>query len=327
MRMMSQITIADVLRCRRTLDTKGDAALAVMGKLLGFEIAPVQVSPNTDSERPLPLEPKPLEPWLGKPIISEPKLPGTDSRLELGPPPLPVTENRRGGKRPAEWDGPPLPAFDPTIHDRPPLIFDPLFLPIWTRAIISATLATPRPSGQPDVPRIVRFLAQQQVMERLPQRFRQSLSLGVQILIDLGDGMAPFRRDQFDLAKRIRATVGSSLCEILYFQNCPIRGAGHSGVWSWRRYRPPVTGRPVLVLSDLSISPIRTGAVQRDEWRTWGQELTLNGNPLIAFVPYPPDRWPRALDDTMMIVQWDRSTTARELFVTLRHKTRKPSCR
>jgi len=39
------------------------------------------------------------------------------------------------------------------------------------------------------------------------------------------------------------------------------------------------------------------------------------GCPLVAFVPYAPRRWPRALRRAMTIVQWDRRTSA----VTIRN--------
>ncbi|WP_395459887.1 hypothetical protein ACHMW5_36110 (plasmid) [Azospirillum melinis] len=151
----------------------------------------------------------------------------------------------------------------------------------------------------------------------------------MQVLIDLGEGMEPFRRDQFALLKRIRETVGHSQTETLYFQDCPSRGAGPRGAWSWTKHHPPATGRPILVLSDLLIGKVQrfAGIGLEGDWITWAHTLAESGNPIVAFVPYPPARWPLGLLRRVLMIPWDRTTTARTLHALLRGLSRKPQWR
>jgi hypothetical protein len=68
----------------------------------------------------------------------------------------------------------------------------------------------------------------------------------------------------------------------------------------------------VLALTDLGIARPMFDADWTDpeDWLELDRVLVRAGSPLIAFVPYPPSRWPPVLAAALTIVQWDRVTSA-----------------
>lgn len=49
------------------------------------------------------------------------------------------------------------------------------------------------------------------------------------MLIDLSEGMRPFRRDQTDIRDAVRAVLGEGAAEVLHFAGAPLWGAGPGG--------------------------------------------------------------------------------------------------
>lgn len=193
-----------------------------------------------------------------------------------------------------------------------PLPLEPLFFPRWMRGILSAGLATNSEIGEVDVNRVVKILASGKSVEELPLLSSPTLTRGVQLLIDRSHGMMPFIRDQIRLHEEILDVVGSDRVKTLRFVGCPTRGAGDGPKDKWSTYSPPLTGAPVLLLTDLgigkpSLSDERAGV---NEWLEFAHLVRKAKCPLIAFVPYDESRWPPALKNHMSIIQWDRNTTA-----------------
>lgn len=211
------------------------------------------------------------------------------------------------------------PSLDPPPGDFAPLPFAPLFKPAWERNLISATVATRAPNGPVDLPRLVDTAARGRPLRTIPRLPQPSLFRGVQVLVDLGEGMEPFARDQVHLLEEIRRIVGDEASAVVQFRNNPLRGAGATP-WTWGPYRPPHPGTPVLALTDLGIGgplldPDRSN---EREWLTFAERLAHAACPFVALVPYPEQRWPRKLRRQITIISWDRSTTVGEVFRKIR---------
>jgi hypothetical protein len=215
---------------------------------------------------------------------------------------------------------PPLEA-SASESDSPPPPHEPLFFPRWTRAILSAGLATNSEVGEIDVDRAVKILASGQPLKTLPLLSTPTLTRGVQLLVDRSDAMTPFIRDQIRLQKEILATVGNDRVVIMRFVGCPTRRAGAGAEPTWSNYEPPASKAPVLLLSDLgigkpSLDDERAGV---SEWLTFIERVKKAKCPLLAFVPYEESRWPPTLASKMSIIQWDRNTTAITVCNKLKH--------
>lgn len=189
------------------------------------------------------------------------------------------------------------------------LAVESLFEPRWTAGIIAAALATDI-AGGPDLTRAVAMMARGLALGVMPSIPRPSLRRGAQVLVDLGAGMEPFRGDQESFVTVLGRTLGDDRVEVLYFEDCPGRGAGTPGAAEWTAYRAPRSGVPVVLLTDLGLGPA-AGAARPREWRAFFDEVHAAGSPCIAFVPYPPERVPRLLRADVLVIRWDRPTTAR----------------
>jgi len=194
--------------------------------------------------------------------------------------------------------------------ESPPL--EPLFVPRWTRGILSAGLATNSEIGDVDVERVVKVLASGKSVEELPLLSSPTLNRGVQLLIDRSQAMEPFIKDQARLHEQIVAVVGPDRVTTLRFVGCPTRGAGAGPEGTWGQYEAPMNRAPVLLLTDLGIGRPRFGdeRARVSEWLNFAYLVKKAKSPLIAFVPYGESRWPAVLMNDISIIQWDRNTTA-----------------
>lgn len=206
---------------------------------------------------------------------------------------------------------PPLAKSAPEGEVRSPPL-EPLFLPRWTRGILSAGLASNSEMGDVDVERVVKILATGRSVEKFPLRSLPTLNRGVQLLIDRSHAMEPFIKDQAQLHVEIVNVVGRDRVTTLRFVGCPTAAAGTGPREDWPKYEPPTPAAPVLLLTDLGIGRPRMSDERSGvgEWVTFAHLVKKAKSPLIAFVPYAESRWPLALRNHMSIIQWDRNTTA-----------------
>lgn len=197
-------------------------------------------------------------------------------------------------------------------HLRPAIPLDPLFRSRATRAILSGALATPSHAGPLDIAKVIELVSRAQTVDRVPCLSVPTLVRGVQLLIDRSEAMQPFAGDQALLRSALLSVVGRDQTELLYFDATPLRGAGAGPRDQWSVYRPPRAATPVVVLTDLGIGqpPGIAGLADAAEWAEFAQLVSRARCPLLAFVPYPPRRWPFALSRKLTLVQWDRGTTA-----------------
>ena len=223
------------------------------------------------------------------------------------------SESPRVGSTPSlrPLDGAPPLALESSERDEPRLPLTPLTRVASTRAILSASLSTDVAVGV-DVQRAVGIIARREPFDHLPVRTIRTVRRGVQLLVDKSVGMAPYLRDQSWLSEWIIRVVGRQRVEIASFTGVPQRGL-HRGLRRLRAYRPPPSGTPIVVLTDLGIAyPLLDNAAGPADWLAFASLARHAGCPVTAFVPYPSARWPPGLDRIMTILQWDRQLTARQ---------------
>ena len=196
-----------------------------------------------------------------------------------------------------------------------PRPIEPLFLPLWTRAILSGALSTRSDDGPLDIRRVVERVASGETSAELPRLARPTLSRGVQVLVDRSETMLPFSKDQGWLEEEIQKVVGEGGAQVLYFDGRPTGKAGRGGKRRWEPYMErhlPGAGTVVLLLTDLGVGypPSLAMPAGEHEWVAFAERLRRRGCPVVAFVPYAPERVPAALHRLMTIIQWDRSTSA-----------------
>jgi hypothetical protein len=189
---------------------------------------------------------------------------------------------------------------------------EPLFAPEWTPALLTEALGVRVPSGLYDIGGMVKLAATAQPLRELRYP-RRTLSYGVQVLIDMGPGMAPFAQDCALLRREVARIAGSGV-QVMRFTGCPTRGAGQ-GPQPWGGYRPPPAPTPVVVVTDLGLGGQEFAAdwVGVGEWLGFAAQLRRAGCRPIAFVPYPRSRIPPELVTALNVVEWDRPTTIQDV--------------
>ncbi|MEZ4293650.1 MAG: hypothetical protein R3B70_01645 [Polyangiaceae bacterium] len=304
----------DLLRALHHLAPEDEATSAAIATLLGLDRVPSapQSEPKTPtpSKRSPPIQP--VERPADEPRMEESAQPVIQPLPPRAPDsgPLSIRVLHAGGALTAPLPrASALPAPVSSDSEDVELDLEPLFEPGWTRSILAAALAVQRPDGSIEVDKAVSRIARRLPITTLPRRKRPTLRMGVQVLVDRGEGMEPFQRDAASLIARVRAVVGQGATEVLRFDSDP-RLAGPGPKRLWAPYRPPAPGAPVLVLSDLGIlQPDGMGAERDEMWLDLTATLRRAGCPLIAFVPQPARRFPAVLAQQMTLIEWDRPTT------------------
>jgi hypothetical protein len=162
------------------------------------------------------------------------------------------------------------------------------------------------------VPRIVEALAQLRPLSELPRENAATIRRGVQLLVDGGLGMAPFRSDVESLQRAIATLLPPDRMRTYRFIGSPLRKCVAAGADVLKPWRPPARATPVLLIGDLGIgapaaSEDRASAA---EWLEFAQAVSDADCTLVAIVPYGPYRWPRALARAIRIIHWDHRTSA-----------------
>ncbi|WP_143049944.1 hypothetical protein [Asanoa ishikariensis] len=187
-----------------------------------------------------------------------------------------------------------------------------LLAPRSTTAILQYLLSRLVADGPVDVAAVIEQIAAGRPLPTLPRRPQRTLRFGAEILVDLGEHMRPFRRDQADVVAAARAVVGVGSSSVRYFADAPLRGIGPGRRAGWTPgYSPPAAGTAVLLLTDLGIGGDRL-SLERASVPEWLRFLRLVGRAgcrPVALVPYPPERWPSRLRALCPMLTWDRDVT------------------
>ncbi len=193
---------------------------------------------------------------------------------------------------------------------RPPLI--PLLPPNTTPAILQTVLRAKAFDGEPDTARMVEKIARGMPLTRIIRRPRPTMRYGTQILLDVGEAMEPFARDQRELVARISALVGAEGVEVVSFADAPLRGVRRGRARTREPYAPPPPGTRVLIVSDLGVGGRTLNPLRADpeEWLGFIDEIEHAECSAVALVPFSRRRIPASLAARLPLVTWDRGTDA-----------------
>lgn len=187
---------------------------------------------------------------------------------------------------------------------------DALFDPRQERALLGGLSACMSHDGDLDVQRLLQDLTGGAPLRELPLQRSWSSRRGLQLLIDDGPGMAPFRADVERLWARLGELLPADRLTRLAFQGCPTRGCRVPRRKGSRPWVPPDSA--VLVVTDLGIAAAEpsSGPCRPAEWLAFCAMAEAAGVQLRSLIPYPAHRWPVALVGRLHPVAWDRSTSA-----------------
>ena len=89
----------------------------------------------------------------------------------------------------------------------------PLLSPLAARFIVAELVASSRFGPDPDLGRLVDGLARCEIPQPVPLQEHRTLALGVQVLVDDGEGMEPFADDQQGMLDLVRRLAGEALVD------------------------------------------------------------------------------------------------------------------
>jgi len=193
---------------------------------------------------------------------------------------------------------------------------EPLFNPQWARAMISTMARIRIRSGPPEIESLVAAAAEQQPMLSLALSISETAS-GADVLLDIGEHMAVFSREQARLVHMMRRVLGRGVVSTFRFLGSPARGVLGQSTSGFEAYRPARPGWPVIVLTDLGIGA-GAAAAPSSEWLQFSHLVRSGGCHLLALVPYPPAHSSADLASSMHIIQWGRGTSVRTIKTALR---------
>ena len=144
-------------------------------------------------------------------------------------------------------------------------------------------------SGPPEIEALVAAAAERQPMLSMALSISETAS-GADVLLDIGEHMAVFSREQARLVHLMRRVLGRGMVSTFRFLGSPARGVLGQSTSGFEAYRPARPGWPVIVLTDLGIG---AGGGPSSEWLEFSRLVRSGGCHLLALVPYPPARGPR----------------------------------
>jgi hypothetical protein len=307
--------LADLARAQHALQADGETLRAIAA-LLGIAAPPDAPPPPVPPAPDLPVRVE--DPGKGTESVERETVPRPEARSQ---PPIPqsgpldeiaaVLAPDFTARQPPDWLSR-APRLEAAGAQSAPPPLEPLFLPHWTRAILSGSLSR-KGEGGLALEALVREVSQRRPILRLPRRTAPTLARGAQVLVDRGERMLPFTADQEWLVEQIRTVAGRETVEVLSFDGFPGLGAGPGPRRLWKPYpehAAPRRGAAVAVLTDLGLGSPAVGSRSGDpeEWAALAERLARAGSPLVAFVPYGPALWPAELRRSMVLVHWDRRT-------------------
>jgi hypothetical protein len=311
------ISVGDAIRAIVNLRPGDEATMQVIRGLLGIgREATTLALPNTGAMKPSSNEA--ISSGSVKPVVRT----GTSaSHGEARPQPrgaaltgIEVRLAKRGSglppPAPPAWADAGEGGLDPFARAAPPPP-TPLFGPPRGRAILSTTLATVVDEGDIDLGRVVERLAGGQMLRSLPRLPSLTLRRGVQLLVDQGAGLDPFRADAELLVRHLDEILSDDRLEVLSFADCPSRGVGTGSRGEWLPWLSNRPGTPVVVVTDLAIGGpvLDPDRATVSEWLRFAWRVREAACELIALVPYEAGRWPPALARAMTVIHWSERTS------------------
>lgn len=307
----SEIWLGELLRSWQALAPGDEATQAAVARLLGFELAAIE-APAPEPVAPAPL-PEPARPERAAPHPPPAGPPPARPVPQHFVPDLPrASEPLRERDPQREWQAVEALARADTVA-RPAAAPPELFRPEWARTLVTTLAARRLPGRAIDEARLVRELANGHPLRRIPRLRRWTLTLGVQLLIDVSPGMEAFAADQIALSERFVEAVGEAHMEEWLFADCPLRGVfADADDVAWRAPQP---GVPVVAVSDLGLGapPDHLARAGVQEWLEFAARLAARGSRLTVLSPWPRAHVPSALGECIAFVEWDRPTSAAQV--------------
>jgi hypothetical protein len=188
----------------------------------------------------------------------------------------------------------------------------PPLVPEGRQRALAMALARSFVPGPLDVRRMVEDRARRQARTAPPRQVLPSVRRGVQVVVDRGPALDPFRNDVASLVAALVRVASANGVEVLAFTGDPRwvvppwrRGTGPPAPQPYQRLVPTM-GRAVVVVSDLGIATARSAPAPAPP-RAWTEHhavLRRAGCPVVYLVPYPVARWPQALAGHLPAVVW-----------------------
>ena len=319
----SGVSRADLLWGLKTLDPDQDEQIA---SILGFEKCPkiIQENDQPDSQH----HDKQKKDTVDEDIIDDSQSDNTDDFRDE--PPLPVATSSSyyritsravdQTQSHAETDDLSLPDWfataSPTLltematripecHQVKPLYTE---LAAWSRLLpfLQKVLGAQVEGRRPDTARLVKQVANGEMIRRIPRKQRYNWSPKARILIDINDDNFPYRRDFLQLRNRLIALRGDEGLEIQFIYDDP---GGHIVRYEQQRemiesWRLPEPGTPIFILSDLAMHSQSRQSLYG--WLAFGQMLNAQGWRATVLMPVAK----RSIDYRLLryfdCVVWDR---------------------
>lgn len=186
-----------------------------------------------------------------------------------------------------------------------------LFPALEKRGIYGAALATWAEGADVDIERTIDGLANAEMFTSIPRLLVRTLRRGVQLLLDEGPSMEPFRSDVRALERDLMLIVSPSLIDRQVFHRCPTRKLRTNSRAARTSWRPPPRGTPVFVVSDFGVSgsALDEERAAPEEWERFASAVRAEGHQLLGLTPFAAARWPPALAELFMFVHWAERTT------------------
>jgi len=204
--------------------------------------------------------------------------------------------------------------------DRDPLTADPaqgsapakhmLLPPRYERAILTDLCQVETASAELHVATVIKALAKQKPLTRLPQVKRLRTAPRVELLLDVAQSMQVFEDDLNHIADRLRHLLaGHSKIAVGRWVGIP--QIGQTALARFPSLAPGQSARQVAILvTDLSLGGDRW---HRSGFRTsvrtlhrWGTALAQTQTPLSVLVPMSTNRWHSAIPASMRGTEWSR---------------------
>jgi hypothetical protein len=295
----------DMVRALGTLKPRDEDTRRAIAGSLGFEL--------DDAVQDLPDEPDTRDGPSPSPIPDPLPTPVTPQERDFNLLPQDAQHWSAAAQPPTAASVAPLPRgpAEDTLP-RPP--FEPLLRRAGERAVVSTMLRTRSRTGPPLISELVLAALQMRPLRNLPASWQESVN-GADVLLDVGDNMAVFGRDQEWLLSLIRRVVGEAWLKVFCFSGSPSRGVAPEGEFATGIYQPSRPGLPILMLTDLGIGMQQSAdeAVDVSEWQEFARRMRTAGCHLMALVPYPRHRRPKIPQGSVDIIQWDRLTSVRSV--------------
>ncbi|MBX7211557.1 MAG: formylglycine-generating enzyme family protein [Verrucomicrobiaceae bacterium] len=175
----------------------------------------------------------------------------------------------------------------------------------WSRLwpFLRRVLGRRRPGSLPDIPRVIRSMAEGRVIRHLPRHQRHVWNADAFVLVDRRSSLAPFWDDYDDLIRRLGRMRGYAGLRVIHLR----RGGG--GLLDARTHRTftgaaPPSSAAVLLLGDLGQYPATF--YETAPWLSLGRRFRARGIQPWALCPCPVDRWSPEMARVWSLAAWDR---------------------